>query len=289
MGNPPDQQTIVVRVRVESFAAAMWQNGSAFNKQKAAFRRGRKKPAPARFLHQMLVIFGRFETKQGKLETILPAGLAVTATAVATVLRKYWDNLIGKVDGVRSSAFSTIKGIEADTPSVVLTPNVPRPLASGLMIPFLSTLAREAGEISKVTLRVKSLSFPESCRAVIKALMTRIGAAQVQLLVRVRIAVDLDLKCKTFSDEEAGACSAGMDFTSSRSMMAAPHKNQNPGRVAPKSFTEARVNFPLSVFDGFVIRPSPVPASAERHYPPGIADGRKGQGRSLSLTSMPRL
>ena len=62
--DPAHQQPIIVRVRFEMFAAAVWQNGCAFQQQQAALRRGGKEPATARFLHKMFVIFGRFKTEQ---------------------------------------------------------------------------------------------------------------------------------------------------------------------------------------------------------------------------------
>src|SRR5205085_5523983 len=79
-------------------ASAMRNRSDGFHEQEAASRSGRENPASPRFLQQMLVIFGRLEPEERKLESVLSARFAVASAAVASGLGKDWDDLVGEVD-----------------------------------------------------------------------------------------------------------------------------------------------------------------------------------------------
>ena len=60
---------------------------------------GWEEPAAAGFLDQMLIVFGRFKTKQRQAESVLAARLAMATTRVAPELCENRDDLVGEVNG----------------------------------------------------------------------------------------------------------------------------------------------------------------------------------------------
>lgn len=68
-----------------------------FREQQALGRSRRENAAAAAFLHQEFVILFRDEPQQRQLESVLAAGLAVTAPAVAIQLGENRHDLVGEV------------------------------------------------------------------------------------------------------------------------------------------------------------------------------------------------
>ena len=72
--------------------------GDALQQEQAVLRRGGKDAAPARFLHDVLVILCRLEAEQRELEAVLPARLAVAAAGVAAGFGEYRHDLVREID-----------------------------------------------------------------------------------------------------------------------------------------------------------------------------------------------
>ena len=81
----------------------MRQCSRAFEQEQATLRRGGEKATTTRFLHEMLVIFQRLETKERQPKTVLSGRFAMATTAIATRLGEDRDDLVREVDRLRSS------------------------------------------------------------------------------------------------------------------------------------------------------------------------------------------
>src|SRR5207253_25962 len=96
--NPADQQSIIIRSDLDALAAAVRQCGGGFQKQKTALGGRRKQAAPARFLHQIVVVLSWFEPEQRKLESVLTARFSVATAAVASSFGENRHDLVSKIN-----------------------------------------------------------------------------------------------------------------------------------------------------------------------------------------------
>ena len=101
LGDPADEQAVVIGTGLKPLAPTVWQLRRALGHQQTALGRGRKQTPRASFLDQMFVVLGRLEPEQRQPEAVLSGRLAVTATAVAAVLRKNGHDLVREVNGRR--------------------------------------------------------------------------------------------------------------------------------------------------------------------------------------------
>src|SRR5207302_9961490 len=82
----------------EALAAAMGQRCGSFEQQQTVFRRRRKEPATARFLHEVFVVLRRLEAEQRKSKPVLAARFSVAPAAIAAGLGEDGNDLMRKID-----------------------------------------------------------------------------------------------------------------------------------------------------------------------------------------------
>jgi hypothetical protein len=98
LSHPAHEHAVVIGIGIDALAAAVRENGRAFEEEQTAIGRSGEEPASARFLHEMLVIFRRFKAEQRKAESVLARRLAVAPAAVATSLGEDGCDLVRKID-----------------------------------------------------------------------------------------------------------------------------------------------------------------------------------------------
>ena len=99
LADPAGDEAVVVVGGVEPLAAAVGHRPDCLEQEQAVFRGGGEQAPAARFLHQVLIIFGRFKAEERELEPVLAARLPVAPAAVAAGLGEDRDDLVGEVDG----------------------------------------------------------------------------------------------------------------------------------------------------------------------------------------------